>query len=253
MKKVIPIKRMDNRGASLFIVLMSIIFVTLLASTVMAVALSNLALKQMEKSSKNAFYTAETAVDRIYSGLGDYALDAVGDAYMIQLGEIVTVDPTTNQKALINNAQANRDMKKRFVEKYLKMLDSTAELDDATNKYSIEDTPAAGETTDNIVVFLNNYLTSKGISTTNLSVKSIGKLSATAEDPNYCLTLENVVINYKNQQNYFSDITTDFLIKYPALDVQFSNGTKPDYLKYGLIAQKNIGFGKFDDDDERAD
>lgn len=243
MKKKCHIKKMNNRGSSMFLVMVGIIFVMLLASTVMAVAYANIVLKWTEKKANQAFYTAETAVDQVYSGLGDCALQSVSDAYVSQLGKIVE-----DSGSIVDNDAANKSMKKLFVEDYLKKLtkDATgtgAELT-AANTYLAD----ASVNADKLVLikdFLNQTLTEKGVDTARMSVASVGSFTATANDPDYCLVIKDVVINYQSADEYYADITTDFMVKYPPLDVEFNNDPHPEFLEYSLIAENNVAFGNF--------
>ncbi len=240
--KKIRIKKLDNRGSSMLLVIVAAMFVMLLASAVMAASYANLLLKQTEKTANQAFYTAEKAVDKIYTVLGDEALQSVSDAYVMELGEIVQDDDT-----LINNDAANVEMKTYFVEDYLRTLTGNGALT-ATGTYIADETQNTDKLT-LIAEYLNDCLDDVVGSHSSISVKSVGGFTATANDPKYCLVIKDVVINYLSATDYYSDITTDFLIEYPPLDVMFNNDKDDDFLDYCLIAEHNIGLGNFNTND----
>lgn len=222
-------KKLDNKGASLVLALVAILFVTLLASTVMAAAMANLTLKRMEFQSKRSFYTAETAIDEIYAGLGKLSMNSMNDAYVQELS--VLVDDSGSVK---DNAAANKDMKHRFVVSCLNELSNHSATLDANGIYH--------GTLSNLAVktILESYISEPS----KLHVNQISKIRACAnESDGYRITIYDVSISYESSAGYFADITTDFVISYPDIDVSFHNNNPKDFLDYCLVADTNVAFG----------
>jgi hypothetical protein len=240
MKKWKSFLKLNNRGSSMTLALVAIIFVTLLASTVLAVSVSNLSLKRVETSSKKAFYTAETAVDELYNALGQQALTSMNDAYVDQLSE--QIDKEGN---IADNTEANKAMKIKFLNNVLEAL--TSDPDDST--------VVAGSITGS-----STYISAPNLATVNqwfksqiesepMDIKSVGTVSAYASDSTgYYVEIKDVVINYKSESGYYADITTDFRVTYPEVDVVFYNASSDEFLDYCLLADIDVSFGNLKND-----
>lgn len=71
----------NNKGFSLFTVLIAVSFVGILGLLVLYMALSNFNMKVTDLKGKDSFYTAERAIEEIRAGLQEDVGDAMSKAY----------------------------------------------------------------------------------------------------------------------------------------------------------------------------
>ncbi len=232
--------KLNNDGSSILLAMIAIIFVTLLASTVLAIASSNLSFKRLEGSSKKAFYTAETAVDQLYDGLGDMAMKSINAAYVDQLSKVVAADG-----ALVDNATANLNMKKGFVNAVLKTVTTDPEGGVPSTANADTGSYVSGANPEATVKWLRTLIDD----TTLMNVKSVGLVKGTSGALGYYVDITDVIINYQSDKGIYSDITTDFRISYPNIgDIVFNNSKHDSFLDYCLIADRNVAFGSIQSD-----
>lgn len=236
MKKKHFGRKLNNQGSSLVLALVTIVFIALLASTVMAVTMSNLTFKRIETMSKRSFYNAETAVDAIYAGLGKTAMNSMNNAYVQELGTLVD-----NGGNLKDNSAANTEMKYRFIADCLKSLTM-----DGAGSFAVlkaDGTYNAATGMDTVKAYLQACVPSGAAD--KIVIGGLSSIRACANGSGYEISLCDVTVNYESSQGYFSDITTDFIISYPDITIQFHNNNPTDFLEYCLVADVNVGFGSF--------
>jgi len=73
---------LNNKGASLITVIITIGFIAILAGTVMMTSLVNFKMKRVNVYAKDTFYSAEQVLDEINIGLQRYISDSLSVAYM---------------------------------------------------------------------------------------------------------------------------------------------------------------------------
>lgn len=77
----------NNKGFSLFAVIVAIAFTGILGMLVVYIAMSNFYMKITDWKGKDSFYTAEQAIEEIRVGLQEVAGDAMSEAYVQVLEE----------------------------------------------------------------------------------------------------------------------------------------------------------------------
>ena len=77
----------NNKGFSLFAVIVAIAFTGILGMLVVYIAMSNFYMKITDWKGKDSFYTAEQAIEEIRVGLQEVAGDAMSEAYIQVLEE----------------------------------------------------------------------------------------------------------------------------------------------------------------------
>lgn len=182
------IKRLskDNRGSSLIMALIVIAFVTILGTTMMSMVIATYKLKSMDKISKEAYYTVDTAVDEIYAGLASEAYLQLKEAYQHVVQNLV--DTSGIGVGTISNEAANALLRSTYI---VYVADA---LDDA----SAEDV-------------LKGY-----VSNTGVTVKTDNELAVVDIGTEKFIEFRDVTLSYVDtSNNYFSQVTLDFVIGYP--------------------------------------
>ena len=105
--------KLNNHGSTLALAVATIAFVALLAATVISAASVNLALKRAQVYSDRAFYTAETAVDEVYTGLGVKSLNMLNSVFADVSSNLLETDLTTGMQFMVDNKTANLSKKAR--------------------------------------------------------------------------------------------------------------------------------------------
>lgn len=215
----------NNKGSSLVIVLIAVAFVSILTAIILSAALGNYRLRVMNNNSKKTFYSAETALEEVYAGLGEVTCDIMEVSYL-QVAQRLSVKETVGDYEYsinISNKEANADLKKNYYEEISSLI---AEKD------------ANGE--------LEEYLTSFLSDPSNAYVSSY-KGKPKYDEATCTVTIEDVVIQYKEaDHNYFSNVATDIVLKYPNSEFDFISNTKSTletFLEYSIIAMDGVDIG----------
>lgn len=114
--------KLNNHGSTLALAVATIAFVALLAATVISAASVNLALKRAQVYSDRAFYTAETAVDEVYTGLGVKSLNMLNSVFADVSSNLLETDLTTGMQFMVDNKTANLSMRQSFIQNMYKDL-----------------------------------------------------------------------------------------------------------------------------------
>lgn len=221
-------KKLNNSGSTLVVAIISVAFVAILGTIVLAAAVTNAKLKSMDKQSKESFYNAETAVEYIYAKLGQQCMDSIQQSYtevssnllsQVMVGSIVYYEQKDNETA-------NDEMKADFYANVIKT-------------FSESYVPTKEEA----VAVFNEYLASAGTKNCdNAEVTSVADVTF-----NDNIVFKDVLVQYKNPEtSYFSTVKVDISVNYPDMTIDFTNKsskTLNSYLDYSLIAMKNIDFG----------
>lgn len=217
--------KMNNRGSSLVFVLIAIAFVSILTAVIISAATTNYRLKVMNNYSKKTFYSAETALEEVYVGLGKVTCDTLEENYL-EVAQNLTQRVEVGGNFItvkIDNEEANKQLKEQFFVD-LKNLIFTKDSADA----------------------LNGYLTGFLTSPENAFVSSYGAI--TYDDVTCAIVIEDVIVQYKEEDtDYFSTVAVDMEIKYPDNEFDFISNTKSSletFLDYSIIAMAGIEIGK---------
>lgn len=202
--------KLNNQGSSIVMVLVAMAFVAILGTVILSTTVTNVQMKVMDKKEKANFYTTENILDLIKESLQREAGEALGTAYMEVMQNFSSFSNKTERED-------------RFKEIYMKELKSSLNLPltDATGNYDID--------------LLKNYLT-----------ETDHKAAIYSDYPYWQsgvegVTLQNIEVNYENNENILSKIKTDLHIGIP--EVEFTeNATLPQIMDYVLIAENGLDF-----------
>ena len=238
--------REQNRGASLIAVLVAMIFVGILGMLIAQITITNIQLKEAERGSKSNFYSAETVMDDLTSGLNNKAAFALQEAYNVALAHY--------RNTLVQGVA----LQEEFTKVYLDSLQDIFAADDDSPSTKFVDgttTPYYVVGRYNISVLENSfscydadYATNTGLTVDEVNalkdrMKSYLNVPA---NPAYHLdygkgtfTLKDVAVRYTDDFGYESHIKTDIVFHTPEINFTGSNAIK-DFMRYSLIADKKI-------------
>lgn len=213
--------QLNNKGASLITVIITIGFIALLAGTIMMTSLVNFKMKRVNAYAKDTFYSAEQVLDEINIGLQRYISDSLSTAY---------VD-------VMQNYSRYSVEKKRMIMQtnyYEKMWDKL-EAGGDNQKYDVN--------------VLENFLkaTTKwqggddGYGAIVTAVKSDGSLTmeGTMETYDTGIVLKGLRVYYKDSKGFISIIETDIRLTYPELDFTATTAL-PDIASHMVIADAGM-------------
>ncbi len=237
----------NNAGSTLVMVVITIAFLTVLATLIISLATMNVQLRNQDVLSKKTFYTAEEAVDEVYANLGMMAMDEFADSYEKVAANInyevsVGGDYVTTVQ---NNAFYNSMMRETFIDYALASITDENPYAKINSGYFSTNNLDENDATDIINAVKENLLTQ-----VNAKVNSIGSLEAFSDynnDDKYYLMVNDVVIFYKESsaKQYFSEVTVDLKLEYPNVEIAFvpDNRAKlATYNDYCLIGNHGIYF-----------
>ena len=216
--------RRDNRGAAIVMVIVALAFIGILGVTIMWISLSNYRMKVTDQSNKQGFYTAESVLEQIKIGLQGDASQAASSAYGVVMQNFSSW----------NEAQRESEFQKEFKKSLIKILENGG----TPNQYSI----------DHLASFVDGNL--------HISTDSTNKgdpiryLGARMDNPNIkdpttgaYLVLENIELEYTDDEGYYSKINTDIVVEAP-FTTFMDTSTLPPIFKYALIADTGIEVGE---------
>lgn len=211
----------NNRGSSLIVAIVAVGFVGILATVILSSAVTNYQLKIMDNQAKKTFYSAETALQEIYAGLGSVCYSQLENSYSDVVTNLLTQVNTNGTVYYVQ--MSNEEANSRLKSEYLSGM--------KTYFPSVED---AAE-----------YLTTLIQNQDNAYVKNISGI--TYEESTGSLTLEDAQVFYKQSKNdIYQTVTVDIVISYPDILVDFTSGTANNlatYLEYCLVGMNGVNFG----------
>ena len=216
-------QRINNKGASLVTVIITVGFVGVLVSIVMMVSLINFKMKRVNAYAKDTFYSAEQVLDEINIGLQRYASDSLSVAYM-DVMENYAEYSTEKKNAVLQTA-------------YYESMWEKLQADSGHHTYDIATLEA----------FLKESTKWRGDDEEGYGavlrvMKNDGTLGTIGEMVTYDKTgivLKNLRVYYKDSKGYVSVIQTDIRISYPQYDFAPSTAL-PDIADYCIIADGGI-------------
>ncbi len=216
-------KKLNNRGSSFVMVVVTMAFLTVLATSILVAAGFSYRLKVYNMNSRDNFYYVEQALDEIYAGVGSIAVEHLKKAYYDTLKVIVYYDAGQGEYATMPEADANKLMKKAF-KQYLQNDTSLSMSGDNVK------TTLAGFITDpaNNVIDTSNVnveYTQTGIIIRNVTVKRTAKYDVGG-----------------NGGDYIQSITTDIELGEPGFNVKFGmhdNRYSPLY-EFSMLADMGV-------------
>lgn len=207
------IRKLNNAGSSIILVVISIAFISMLVSAVVYMAYYNYMMKNSDRSAKNNFYTAETVLDEINMGLQRELSDAMAESY-------------TKTSKLSGLTVEEKEGK--FQDEILASLKKKLENPAHAGYYQVN----------KLILYLDKtrYDAATGLGAEILTTDGEAVLVSSDSDR---LTLKDVYVQYTDERGYVSRVKTDIVMGFP--DISFvSNRMVPDIENYCLIANVRL-------------
>jgi len=224
MRKERHFCKLNNKGASLITVIITIGFIAVLAGTIMMTSLVNFKMKRVNVYAKDTFYSAEQVLDEINIGLQRYVSDSMSAAYM---------------DVMQNYSQYSVE-KKRMV----------MQTNYYENLWEKLEAPGSGHKFYDINV-LEGFLKDStkwpegagddGYGAIVRALKSDGSLAmeGTMETYDTGIVLKGLRVYYKDSKDFVSVIETDIRLTYPELDFAATTAL-PDIASHVIIADEGM-------------
>ncbi len=198
----------DNRGSTLLIVIVCMLFVGIIGAMMLQVTLTNRKMKTVENLAKENFYTTETALDELKSGLQELASAAMSDSYQSLLTEYT----------FVSDSDRPAKFKGDFVAGLYAALqgifgDAAAFESNGMNFFKTTD---VGE-----LRWLKRPQVIPDVAEGNVRLKDVS-------------------LAYKDEYGYETYITTDIVItaEYPEFMASYRNESSDEFIDYGIITDQ---------------
>ncbi len=202
----------NNAGSTLILVVICTAYIAILCSALLSMTISNREMKTVERKAKENFYTAETALSEIRTGLENLAADALESAYI----EVM--------ERFIGNSEED---KIRLLEQtFLAELEAVLCDSPGSSRYRLE--------------LLGAMITNSSASFVTATGENI--LERDMSDPSgpRFLLLKNVKVSYLDADQYQTTIVTDIMLHTPEAGVVSRMDASQTFYGYGLIADRGI-------------
>lgn len=222
MKKDKLFFKLNNKGASLVMVIIVIGFIGILAGVVMMSSLVNYKMKRVNVYAKDTFYSAEQVLDEINIGLQWCISDSMSAAYMDVMEHYSEYSVQKKRNVLQTN--------------YYERMWDKLQAGSSNQYYDVSVLEG----------FLKDTTLWQGDETTGYgaivrAVNASGDLDMTGSMATYDngIVLKDLRVYYKDSKGYMSVIQTDIRLTYPEMD--FAQTTSlPDVASYGVIADNGL-------------
>ena len=221
------IKKLNNQGSTLITVIIILAFIGILGSMMLSVTMTNLQMKMIERKSKENFYSCETTLDEIKTGLQELTAKKIRHIYENDILKNISSYITASDDAL--NIQLKNMVSLALVKDELGDISSYSDVE-------LLDGNPVEEKSDDI---FNDYLTSLPVNI-NRSI-TIGTIGIIPES-GIVITDVNVSMTVNG---FESIINTDIVIELK--DFVFEEGIETivyqleqPYKDYALVADKGI-------------
>lgn len=213
--------KQNNKGASLIMVIIALLFVGIIAAIVLSLTNSNIRNVFSRSSSSGNFYSAEKALDEIKSKLQEYADDAARAAYTDWL----------QKYSSLYNGNESKTAADLFIEMYV------AELADILNDKVLK----GGTGLIDIADLLIEVPVGAGPGMVDVSWIPSHVPTIVVTDPQK-LILKDVGIKYVDSNGFASYITTDleFTMEYPGMLANAVINLNLPCSNYAIIADEKI-------------
>lgn len=195
-------RKLNNRGSAMVTVIVVVVFVSILATTLLYISVLNYQMKVVDYNTKVTFYEAEVPMEEIRAQLVIDASDAFGEAYRQTISQFATLD--SNRREM--------EFRTAFYRELLSIWDERDGNKDDTI-----------EAVDAIRVIINDP--DPGLDPSNSPVFAVSVTGGFRIDPSdpaalpSSVRLEGVEIQYTDQSNHYTSIIeTDFYIQIPDLN-----------------------------------
>lgn len=240
----VRIKKLNNQGSTFVMAIIVITLVTILAVSILMASAHNISMKNVDRNSKDTFYTAETVMDEVRAGTGIDAVKQLGSAYEHVITTLIKSD-ATGFDYIIKNEDANKAFKEKFIDGMLDIITQSKLQFDGNNVNEVKsnDEHVRKAVKEYLEKFIQGYDDVKNIADI-ISVGTIEAYKDSKKGHSYIIIVRDVAIQYKEDKNgelYFSNVTTDFEIRFPNMEINFTATNRlDDFTKYAFIADNDI-------------
>ncbi len=228
MKKVKKFfKKLNNRGSSIVMVVVSLAFIGIIVGALLAAASYAYRLKLQDLNSRDNFYYVEQAMNEIYAGVGSETVANMQDAYTYTVENMARYDINTKTYTNISQDEAQDMFAKRFIHNV------------QNNSFFKSSDDVLGDKIESFIsnssVVLDRSRLTKEVRTKN------GEITA--------IVIKNVTVSrtvdYKHSRAngaFTQSITTDIVIGEPDFSVLFdaSNNSDANVFDYSLVSDMGI-------------
>lgn len=201
----------ENGGAALLAVLVILVVVSIIAVVITKITLTNIQMREVERSNKANFYDAESIMDELYAGANEVAAEQMSQVYQDIL------------KNYLDQSAAGTDLQALFRNTYISSLKSYFEAGSGSDLYKV----------DTLKLCIATEAHRPCLVTQDADA------AYTADSDAGTFTLKNVRVTYKDDRDYETTITADLVFSTPQMN--FSGGQQmKDFMKYALIADRKI-------------
>lgn len=216
MRESMKKRKKNDKGAAMVMVIVAIAFIGMLVAMVLYMSYANYQMKSSDRRSKDNFYTAESVLDFINAGLQKDISDCMARAY---------VNVTQNSTGMTSD-----EMTEEFQKKFIEYLTGPDYLGSGVaDEYNVKHL-------ENMWKNVVTIAASSGAQGAFLKSDNPKMIVATT---NGYVTLEDIHIEYLDNNGYVSVINTDIRIETPGLD--FAEATNRMTIEnYSIIANDSL-------------
>lgn len=219
----------NNRGSSLVVAIIAVSFVAILGTVIVSSTMTNYSMRVMNYQSKKTFYSAQTALDEIYSGISTECYNQLETAYLAAVTELV------NNNRAVDNVTANSNMRIRYLTSLKNKLDTVnggLDTSDASNSKA------------DLIKYMESFITKTKDSSPDkyAYVDSVGNVNVDGDR----IVINDVVVVYvSTNDEYYSNIAVDMVMGYPDVTFNFVDNRNHlnTYLDYCLIGMDGVAAG----------
>lgn len=211
MKRFVIKAKAGNRGSTIIVVLVTMTFLTVLASVLLYLSLVNLQMKKIDKGGKINFYSAEAVMNEIRAGVQEAVSGAIEEAYTSVL---------VNYNTMSEEEQTVYFRNTFFSELFAFSIDSTNLFDAAGTAYN----PAA------LIAFVSEpagaEIGGSGI------VEHIGDETGSV----FAVILRSIAVTYR-ADGYETSVASDIRIRAPLLPYTSATSRQAAISDFAIVAR----------------
>lgn len=210
-------------------VLVAFLFVSVLASIILATVTVNFQMRSVDRRTKDEFYYAEKALNDLYNGIGQDCSLIMGEAYNSVLSEY----KTTDEMSYKDEEEAYKSFEKKYITAFYKKIASVQSS--KFSGYIVKDTHKKGDAdTKESRAIVKNYGSIKYFTNSSRDTElTISSESDTNIEQINLIVIEGIKIQSNPDANenigYVSEINTDIVIEVPKVSFFTTNNRVYDY------------------------
>ncbi len=235
MRKILGKLHKDNKGSAIVMVIIALAFIGVLGITIMWMSLSNYRMKVTDQRNKQGFYTAETVFEQIKVGLQKDVSEAANTAYSIVMQKY-----DNKSDSDWSEVKRENEFKREFKRCLIKLV--SEDNSGTSSKFKVSHLEqyidsSIGISTDpgdkgDPIRFL-------GVDTGTLRGDIEGTASVPGSDETSYIVLKGIMLEYTDDDGFYSEINTDIMIEAPS--TSFINSAElPPVFDYAMLADEGI-------------